>query len=163
MPYWAFAWPGGQALARYLLDHPHLVRGRRVLAFGSGCAVEGIAAARGGARVRCADVDPRAARAALENAALNDVSLEVTTEELVGVDVEAELLLVGDACYEPALAARVLPWLDAQRRRGVEVLVGDPLRVPLVLDGATRLATYDAPFDGDPRGLTRWPTHVLRW
>lgn len=162
MPYWAFAWPGGQALARWVLDHPESVRGRRVLDLGSGCAIEGIAAARGGATVRCADIDAQAARAARDNAALNDVQLETTTEDLVGTAVECDVILVGDTCYEPALAARLLPWLTAQRARGIEVLVGDPLRVPGVLDGAARLATYDASFDGDPRGLTRWPTHVLR-
>lgn len=162
MPYWAFAWPGGQALARWVLDHPAAVRGRRVLDFGSGCAIEGVAAAKAGASVRCADVDPHAARAAHDNAALNDVHLEITTEDLLGAEVQADVILVGDTCYAPELAARLVPWLVAQRARGVEVLVGDPLRVPGALDGATRLETYDASFDGDPRGLTRWPTHVLR-
>lgn len=165
MPYWAFAWPGGQALARFLLDHPEWVRGRRVLDLGSGCAIEGIAAARGGAaRVLCADIDPHAARAALDNAALNGVTLDVTTDDLLFEPIEQapELILLGDTCYAPALAARVLPWLHAHRARGAEVLIGDPLRVPGALDAAERLATFDASFDGDPRGLTRWPTHVLR-
>lgn len=168
MPYWAFAWPGGQALARFLLEHPEHVRGRRVLDFGSGCALEGIAAAKGGAaHVLCADIDPLAARFALENAALNDVTLEVTTEDLLARPVLDELgqngvILVGDTCYAPELAARLLPWLHMQKARGAEVLIGDPLRVPGALDGAARLATFDASFDGDPRGLTRWPTHVLR-
>lgn len=162
MPYWAFAWPGGQVLARYLLDHPESVRGKRVLDFGSGCAIEGLAAAKQGARVRCADLDPLASTFALRNATLNEVQLEVTTEELIGTTPEADVILVGDACYSPELATRLLPWLREQSRRGVEVLVGDPLRVQGALDQAERLACYDASFDGDPRGLTLWPTFVLR-
>ena len=161
MPYWAFAWPGGQVLARFLLDQPQWVRGRRVLDFGSGCALEGLAAALQGASVLCADLDPQAAGLARRNAQANGVTVETTTEDLLGRDVDAEVILAGDACYEPALAQRVLPWLTAQAARGVRVLVGDPLRVPGALDGARRLSTYDASFDGDPRGLTVWPTHVL--
>ena len=161
MPYWAFAWPGGQVLARYVLDHPEVVRGKRVVDFGSGCALEGIAAMRAGAAsVLCADIDDVANAFALKNAALNGVRLEVTGEDLLmHAPPEVDLMLVGDACYSPELAARLLPWLRAAH---AEVLIGDPLRVPGVLDDAAVLATYEASFDGDPRGLTRWPTHVLR-
>ncbi len=162
MPYWAFAWPGGQVLARYLLDHPQVVRGRRVLDFGSGCAIEGVAAAKSGAQVRCADVDALAGVFALRNATLNGVSLEVTTGDLIGTAPQADVILAGDACYSPELAARLLPWLSACAQQGTEVLIGDPLRVPGALDSAERLARYDASFDGDPRGITRWPTWVLR-
>ncbi len=159
MPYWAFAWPGGQVLARYVLDHPELVRGKRVVDFGSGCAIEGIAAARCGAReVLCADIDARASRAALRNAALNRVTLACTTEDLIGHALEADVILAGDVCYSPELAARVTSWLKAQR---ADVLIGDPLRVE-GLGALERVATFDASFDGDPRGLTRWKTHVLR-
>jgi predicted nicotinamide N-methyase len=161
MPYWAFAWPGGQVLARFLLDHPDVVRGKRVLDFGSGCAIEGIAAARCGARVLCADVDPVAGQMALRNAALNEVQVEVTEADLIGADVEADLILAGDVCYSPALAARLLPWLEGQRARGVRVLVGDPMRVPGALAGARSLFAADASFDGDPRGLTLWRSFVL--
>jgi predicted nicotinamide N-methyase len=162
MPYWAFAWPGGQVLARYVLDHPECVRGKRVLDFGSGCAIEGIAAAKAGASVLCADIDPLAAQFASRNAALNEVKLEVTRQDLLGTEAHVDVILAGDACYSPELAARLLPWLTAQAHRGTLVLVGDPHRVPGALDRATRLASYDASFDGDPRGLTLWPTHVLR-
>jgi len=168
MPYWAFAWPGGQVLARYVLDHPEVVRGKRVLDFGSGCAVEGLAALMAGAAsVVCADVDPVACEFALKNVALTPTERErgyavfsVTDQNLLlepanGFDV----ILAGDACYSPELAAQLLPWLRASR---AEVLIGDPLRVPGVLDDAEKLATYDASFDGDVRGLTLWPTHVLR-
>ena len=109
MPWWAFAWPGGQALARYLLDHAALVRGKRVLDFGSGCALEGIAAAKGGATVRCADIDPLAAQFALRNAALNQVQLEVTTEDLLGTAPEVDVILVGDACYAPGARRAAAP------------------------------------------------------
>ena len=162
LPYWAFAWPGGQVLARYLIDHPEAVRGKRVLDFGSGCALEGIAAAKSGATVSCADLDPLAGRWAARNATLNQVTLEVSTDQLVGTRVAADVILAGDVCYEPALAAEVVPWLRAQAARGVTVLVGDPMRVPGALDGARPLARYLASFDGDPRGLTCWPTWVLR-
>lgn len=160
MPYWAFAWPGGQVLARYVLDHPEVVRGKRVLDFASGCAVEGIAAAVAGAReVVCADIDPLCEALAMQNAQLNGVRVETTSDDLIGTLLEFDVVLAGDALYSAELAARVLPWLRASRAL---VLLGDPLRVPGVLDGVERLATYDASFDGDPRGLTTWPTHVLR-
>ncbi|MFO0596554.1 MAG: 50S ribosomal protein L11 methyltransferase [Myxococcaceae bacterium] len=160
MPYWAFAWPGGQVLARYVLDHPEVVRGRRVLDFASGCAIEGLAALKAGASsVLCADIDPLAATAARRNAELLGLPLETTTDDLIGTTIDADVILAGDACYEPALAARVRQWLARQR---AVVLIGDPLRVPGIDDGLERVATYDASFDGDPRGLTTWKTHVLR-
>lgn len=175
MPYWAFAWPGGQVLARYVLDHPDVVRGKRVLDFGSGCAVEGIAAmVAGAARVLCADIDATANEFALKNFELSAALTPTLSRErergnagfstceedlLERAPPDVDLILVGDACYSPELAARLLPWLRSSR---AEVLIGDPLRVPGMLDDAQVLATYDASFDGDPRGLTRWPTHVLR-
>lgn len=161
-PFWAFAWPGGQALARVLLDQPHRIRGRRVLAFGAGGGVEALAACRAGAAsVRCADVDPLACQVALANARLAGARLDTTTLDLVGTAVDAEVLLVGDACHEPALAARVVPWLLAQAARGVEVLVGDPGRAGVAFPGEI-LAVHQAPFDGDPGGSTPWPTTVTR-
>ncbi|MFZ5443764.1 MAG: class I SAM-dependent methyltransferase [Myxococcota bacterium] len=161
MPYWAFVWPGGQVLARFVLDHPQLVRGRRVLDFGCGGAIEGVAAARGGAAVLAADLDPLALALTQRNAAANGVTVETTARDLVGVDVAADVILAGDVCYQPDLAERVVGWLRRQAARGVQVLIGDPLRVPGVLDDARRLATFQASFDGDPRGLTCWATHVL--
>lgn len=165
MPYWAFAWPGGVALARYLLDHPEVVRGKHVLDFGSGCAIEAIAAARVGAKfVLCSDVDPQALQAAERNARENGVTtLRCTSTDLIGVELHGiEVLLVGDVCYDEAIAARLIPWLRAQAARGIEVLIGDPLRVRGALDGERVLATWDCSFDGDPRGTTLWPTHVLQ-
>jgi predicted nicotinamide N-methyase len=149
-------------LARYVLDHPGLVRSKRVLDFGGGCAIEAIAAARCGAHVHLTELDPRALDIAARNATANDVTLTSELRDVIEAPWgEFDVILAGDVCYEPALAVRVVPWLERQASRGVRVLVGDPLRVPGALDGWQRLATFDASFDGDPRGLTRWPTHVL--
>lgn len=133
-PFWAFAWPGGVALARYLLDHPETVRGRRVAAIASGAALEAIAAARAGATVALAlDSDPAAAEAALLNASLNGATVspviaDVHTEEGAAALEAAEVLLVGDAFYEKALADRLAALLGAARARGATVLIGDPGR-----------------------------------
>jgi predicted nicotinamide N-methyase len=160
-PYWAFAWAGGQVLGRYLLDHPERVRGRRVLSFGAGGGVDAIAAARAGAAVViAADVDPLAGELAQRNAGLNNVGLQYTTEDFLGRPIDAEVLLLGDACYNEALGARVLPWIEALSRDGVLVLLGDPGRVELV-QRLRRVATYLAPADGEPDGALRWATSVF--
>jgi predicted nicotinamide N-methyase len=163
-PYWAVAWPGGQALARFVVDRPEWVRGRRVLDFGAGGAVAGVAAARAGAAsVLCADVDPRAAEAAHANARLNGVSVLTTTEDLVGAPRGPwDVVLAGDVCFEPAFAARVIAWLRALAADGCAVLLGDPSRVALPADALEDLAAYEAPHDGDLRALTRWTTRVAR-
>ena len=159
-PWWAFCWPGGQALARYVLDHPEIVRGKRVLDFGSGCAVEALAALRAGAASAvAADVDPVAATAARLNADLNGLTVETATRDLVGERVDADLVLAGDVFYEKDLASRALPWL---RSVGVPVLIGDPSRGFLDLDGLTRLATYRAHADGDTAGTVLRETSVYR-
>jgi predicted nicotinamide N-methyase len=133
-----------------------------VVAFGAGGGVEALAAGlAGAAHVLCADLDPVACEVAVANGALNGLALATTTRDLVATPLDADLLLVGDACYEPGLAARVVPWLHEQAARGVEVLVGDPGRVPLGPLGEV-LAEHLAPFDGDPRGGTLWRTTVTR-
>ncbi len=163
-PFWAFAWPGGQALARYVLDHPHLVSGRRVLDFGGGGAVEGIAAALAGAsRVRVTDLDPVALAAASLNAARAGVTLETSGDDVVGDPLEGwDVVLAGDMFYDAELSARALDWLGGVAARGALVLLGDPNRgnVPDALVEA--LASYDAPFDTDPRGLHLRATRVAR-
>ena len=114
-PFWAFAWAGGQALARYLLDHPDTVAGRAVLDFGSGSGLVAIAAAKAGARpVLAAEIDPFAAAAIAANAALNDVAVEVTTADVIdAADPRWDVVTAGDVCYERAMADRVVPWLRA--------------------------------------------------
>ena len=126
MPYWAFAWPGGQALARHILDHPELVRGRRVLDLGAGSAIAGIAAMMAGAKsVTAADIDPLSVTAAAMNAALNDVQLATTTDDLLGADTAFELVIVGDLVYQPDLKDRVGSFIASHHARGIPILYGD--------------------------------------
>lgn len=148
-PYWAVAWVGGQALARFVLDEPARVRGKRVLDFGTGSGVVAIAAARSGARVLAVDVDPLSIEAVRTNAADNGLSVEARVVDLVGTSVDAEVLLAGDVCYEPAMAARVVPWLFEQARGGVEVLLADPGRKYLPRSGLVEIARYDVAGQGD--------------
>jgi len=139
-PYWAFAWAGGQALARYVLDNPESVRGRVVLDFGSGSGLVAIAAAKAGAAsVLAADLDAFAAAAIALNAEANGVPVSVTTEEMIGTAGTWQTILVGDMCYERPLAERLLAWL---KQCGVLVLLGDPGRSYFPKSGVERLATY---------------------
>jgi predicted nicotinamide N-methyase len=142
-PYWAFAWAGGQALARYLLDHPKDVRGRSVLDFGSGSGLVAIAAAKAGApHVMAADIDDFALAAIALNAQLNQVGIETTSEDLIGSDVPQKLILLGDMCYERPLAGRLLAWVRDRANMGSTVLLGDPGRSYFPNSGVERLATY---------------------
>jgi predicted nicotinamide N-methyase len=125
-PFWAFAWPGGQALARFLLDQPAHVRGRRVLDLGCGSGIAAIAARlAGAASVLAADVDPVAIAAARLNASANGVEIAVTDADLLGAAPGEELVLVGDLVYLPELALRVTAFLEAARRRGASILFAD--------------------------------------
>lgn len=143
-PFWAFAWAGGQALARYVLDHPAMVAGRRVLDFASGSGLVGIAAAKAGAAsVLCADLDEFALEAIALNAEANGVSVDVAGEDQLGRAGAWDVILAGDICYEQALAARVIAWLAAEQARGVSVLIGDPGRAYLPKDRLVSLATYE--------------------
>lgn len=139
-PYWAFAWAGGQALARYILDHPEEVANARVLDFGSGSGLIAIACKRvGAALVLAADID-RFATAAIElNAKANGVALDITSEDVIGRDCVWDVILVGDMCYERPLADRLLTWLQNCRAR---VLLGDPGRSYFPKSGVEKLATY---------------------
>lgn len=143
-PYWAFAWAGGQALARYILDHPSIVTGKRILDFGAGSGLCGIAAAKAGARrVEAADIDIFAMHAIALNAAANDVSISVTIDDLIGnLEVAWEVVLVGDVFYEEALAKRATQWLEQLVSQGSRVLVGDPGRYYLPRERLKRLKEY---------------------
>jgi predicted nicotinamide N-methyase len=155
-PFWGFAWAGGQALARFLLDHPEVARGRRVLDFGAGSGLAGLAAARAGAfRAIAADIDPVCHAACHLNAALNGLALGFTSHDLVGRPLRVDLVVAGDVTYDAALTARVLPWLRALAARGSMVLLADPGRGFLPGAGLVELARYDAPADNDP-GFS-WP------
>ena len=145
-PFWAFAWAGGQALARYLLDHAEIVRGRSVLDVASGSGLVAIAAMRAGAASAVAvDIDVFAADAAMLNAELNDVVIATSDVDPVGTPTEAELILVGDLFYDRDLAPRVLEWLIAMERDGKQVLIGDPGRAYLPRDKLEQVAAYDIP------------------
>jgi predicted nicotinamide N-methyase len=161
-PYWAFSWAGGQALARYVLDHPEVVRGKRVLDFGAGGAVEGIAAALAGADVLCADIDPMAVEAAHVNAELAGVLLSATTDNLIGRIEPWNVVLAGDVFYGTEMARPTLAWLQAVADRGACVLIGDPDRGFLDTTGLERIARYDAPADNDADGSFLRPTTVYR-
>jgi len=138
-PFWAFVWAGGQALARYVLDHPDVVRGKRVLDLASGSGLVAIAAARAGAaEVAAADVDPEAVAAARRNALANDVTLVETVER-------PDVLLAGDAFYTGSVAEQMTRHLLAARRDGARVLVGDPGRGYFPARLFDRLAEYPVP------------------
>lgn len=145
-PFWAFAWAGGQALARYILDHPALVAGRRVLDFASGSGLVAVAAAKAGAaRAGASDIDAFAAAAIPLNAAANGVTVEAHPTDLVGADEGWDVVLAGDIHYQQDIAARVTDWLFDLHRRGAVVLIGDPGRSYLPTDRLEALATYAVP------------------
>jgi predicted nicotinamide N-methyase len=146
-PFWAFAWAGGQALARHVLDSPrdHWAN-RRVLDFGAGSGMVGIAAAKAGARlIRCAEIDPVACAAIGLNARLNDVEIEIVAEDMIDRDPAVDIILVGDMCYEKPLADRLMAWLRPLAGRGVEILMGDPGRTYKPTYGLVEVARYTVP------------------
>ncbi len=145
-PFWAFAWAGGQALARYILDHPEIVRGKSVLDFASGSGLVAIAAAMAGARdVVACDID-RFAIASIElNCAANGVAVTALARDIVGEDAAFDCVVAGDICYERELAQRVTVWLAYLADAGATVLIGDPGRSYLPRDRLEPLATYDVP------------------
>ncbi|MFQ3622547.1 MAG: 50S ribosomal protein L11 methyltransferase [Acetobacteraceae bacterium] len=145
-PYWAFAWPGGQALARFVLDGHAGVAGRRVLDLAAGSGIAAIAAAlSGAAHVVAAEVDPLAGAAIAANAALNGVSIGIAIGDPLLRDGDAEVILAGDVCYERAMTERIVPWLRAAARRGASVLLADPGRAYLPRHGLSALARYAVP------------------
>ena len=162
-PFWAFVWPGGAALARYVLDHPDLVRGKRVLDFASGSGIGALAVAlAGAARVYAADIDPLSQIATQMNAAENRLGVETLgTVDLEKKPVDVEVILAGDVCYEQTMSVRVLRWLRSCAAAGVEVLLADPGRAYAPKDGTVELARYNVPVlreleDRDAREVVLW-------
>ena len=161
-PFWAFAWAGGQGLARYVLDHPQVVKGRRVLDFASGSGLVGIAAAKAGARhVLAADIDPFCAAAIALNARHNEVALDFTDRDVIGEDGDWDVVLAGDVFYDQGFAARLLPWFTQLQANGATVLLGDPGRSYLPGTGLSALATYEVPVtraleDAEVKKTTVW-------
>lgn len=160
-PYWAFCWAGGQALARYLLDQPEVVAGKHVLDIGCGGGVEAIAAAKAGASVLGADIDPIATSALTLNAQLNRVALEHTNENLLGSRGPWDVVLAGDVTYEQDLARDMRAWLFALASRGTLVLLADPQRGFLDTEGFSKLACYDSPADDDEDGTRLIATPIF--
>jgi predicted nicotinamide N-methyase len=145
-PFWAFAWAGGQALARYVLDHPETVRGKNVMDVASGSGLVAIAAMKAGATSTLAiDIDVFASHAAILNAELNNVRVETSGADPVGKPTDAEVILVGDLFYDRDLAPRVLAWLIEQQAAGKTILIGDPGRTYLPRDKLEQIAAYDIP------------------
>ncbi|WEK50950.1 MAG: 50S ribosomal protein L11 methyltransferase [Candidatus Kaistia colombiensis] len=146
-PFWAFAWAGGQGLARYILDHPGAVKGKRVLDFASGSGLVAIAAAQAGAaHVEAVDIDPFAVAAISLNAAANGANLPVRQGDIIGCPIgDFDVLLAGDVFYDAVFAARLMPWLAALAAHGVTVIAGDPDRTYRPLASVRDLALYDVP------------------
>ncbi|MCG8547046.1 MAG: 50S ribosomal protein L11 methyltransferase [Alphaproteobacteria bacterium] len=143
-PYWAFAWAGGQALARYILDNPETVSGKRVLDFASGSGLVAVAAARAGAgSVTANDIDPYAIAAIRANAAANGVEIAASGEDVIESDAAGwDVVLAGDICYEQPLADRVAAWLRGLAAAGKTVLIGDPGRTYLPKEGLEWVVRY---------------------
>ena len=156
-PFWAFAWLGGQALARHVLDAPELVRGRRVLDLATGSGLVALGAARAGAtRVLAVDVDPLAVAAARLNAEANGLRVDAVCADLLGEPPPAvDVLLAGDVCYDRAMTDRVLPWLRAAADDGTQVLLGDPGRHYLPQTGLALLSAHDIDTTRDLEGVER--------
>ncbi len=150
-PFWAFAWAGGQALARHVLDNPGLVQGKRVVDLASGSGLVGIAAMKAGAaEVLAADIDGFSVTAIGLNAALNGVEIEATAVDLLAAaPPDCGVILVGDLFYEKGLAARVFAWLEAAEERGTMALIGDPGRSYLPRERLAKLADYQVPVTRD--------------
>jgi predicted nicotinamide N-methyase len=159
-PFWAAAWPGGQALARYVLDHPEAVAGRRVLDLGAGSGLVAVAALQAGAaRVLASDIDPYAHTAIALNAELNGVSgIEVVGDVLGADPPDVDVVLAGDVCYDREMTSRVLPFLGAAWLGGAAVYLGDPGRAYVPKEGLVEQMAYDVPdADGGPvRRTTVW-------
>jgi predicted nicotinamide N-methyase len=161
-PFWAFAWAGGQGLARYVLDHPDTVAGKSVLDFATGSGLVAIAACRAGAiDVSAADIDPFCRAAVVLNTAANAVSVDFTANDLIGDDRGWDVVLAGDVFYERPFADRLIPWFECLRGRGAEILVGDPGRSYLPKQRLEFQAEYQvrvtrALEDADVKKTTVW-------
>ncbi|WFU08547.1 methyltransferase [Rhizobium sp. CB3090] len=161
-PFWAFAWAGGQGLARYVLDHPGMVAGKRVLDFASGSGLVAIAAKLAGAsHVLAADIDPWAETAIRLNAAENSVALDFTGDDLIDRMTDADVILAGDVFYDRNFADRLIPWFRQLAGEGRLVLVGDPGRAYLPKDRLETEASYQVPVtraleDSEVKKTTVW-------
>jgi predicted nicotinamide N-methyase len=162
-PFWAFAWPGSQALARHIVDAPDLLRGKRVLDFGAGSGLAAIAAAAAGARGALAvDIDPVATVVQRLNAELNGVAIDAQCADVVDAQIDADVVLAGDVCYEREGAERSVRWFRALVRSGVTVLLADPGRHYVPSEGLQLVATYDVPTLHDLESVAEKRTRIWR-
>lgn len=170
-PFWAFAWAGGQALARYCLDHPDIVKGKKILDFASGSGLVAIAALTAGAKSAIAtEIDAFAIEAIKLNAALNDIDLDARLDDLLAPDNMArlldnppELFVAGDVFYDAEMTQRVLTLMSALKKRGCEILVGDPNRAYLPKDRLELLQTYQVPVTRELEDFEIRSTKVWRF
>src|SRR5690606_15119660 len=161
-PFWAFAWAGGQGLARHILDHPKTVAGKRVVDFATGSGLVAIAARLAGAReVLAADIDPWTSQAVALNAAANGVEIDFTNRNLIDTPLDAEVVLAGDVFYDAAFAQALLPWFRQLAQACATVLIGDPGRTYLPKQALLALAVYEVPVtraleDSEVKRVTVW-------
>jgi predicted nicotinamide N-methyase len=161
-PFWAFAWAGGQGLARYILDNPWNVQGSRVLDFATGSGLVAIAAAKAGAAsVLAADIDPFCAAAVRLNAAANGVEIAFDNRDFIGENNGFDVLLAGDVFYDKPFAERLISWFSRLASNGTTVLIGDPGRAYLPREKLTKLAEYQVPVtraleDAEVKRTTVW-------
>jgi predicted nicotinamide N-methyase len=161
-PFWAFAWPGGVAMARHILDRPALVAGKRVLDFAAGGGIAAIAAKMAGAaQVEAAEIDPLAIAVIALNAAQNGVEIATLAGDIVGTACRWDLILCGDVCYEAPMTRHILPWLQ-QMARSAEVWVADPGRAYLPRQGMTSFAEYQVPTTRELENHDHRTTRLLR-
>jgi predicted nicotinamide N-methyase len=162
-PYWAFAWAGGQALTRFLIDHPDWVQGKRVLDFAAGSGLSAIGAAKAGAALtQAAEIDDFAIAAIALNARMNNVAIDLVREDLVGAEPRWDVVLAGDVCYERPMAEKVIAWFRVLAARGVAILMGDPGRAYLPQSGLLELARYQVPTSLELEDRTQRETIVWR-
>lgn len=162
IPFWGAAWVGGQALARYIFDHPDEVAGKRIFDLATGSGLCAIAAIRAGAAVvTAADVDPLAACAATLNAGANGAAIDVIRRDvLIQPPPDADVILAGDVCYEEEMAQQILPWLRDAHHAGARVLIGDPGRHYFPREVMSLLGTYDVPTTWEVEGTEKKRTGV---
>lgn len=163
-PFWAFAWAGGQGLARYVLDHPATVQDKRVLDFASGSGVVAIAALKAGAaELTAADIDPFCATVIALNLEANGVKADFLDADSIGTDDGWDVVLAGDVFYDKPLAERLTPWFSSLKARGADILVGDPGRAYLPKTGLQSLAVYQVPVTRVLEDAEVKRTTVWRW
>ena len=148
-PYWAFAWPGGQALARYILDNAEDFCGKTLLDFGAGSGLVAIAAAKTGALAVAAEIDPFGSAAIEANANANHVTVSCLANDIIGRDEGWDIICFGDMYYERPLAERITPWAGLLVKRGARALMGDPGRSYFPESHVRRLTTYNVPTSRD--------------